>query len=114
MPAAGKSSQMRRRPGKPLPRPKPRPQISAPWSLRRANGLQILQLEPLKKLPWLVHGFSTRAGGASALPSGERVLNLSYAEWDSWEAVVQNRNSFQRTLGAEKMDLVTLRQIHSA
>jgi YfiH family protein len=114
MSAARKSSHTRRQPGKPLPRPKPRPRIAAPWSLRRANGLQILELAPLKRVPWLVHGFSTRTGGDSVLPSGERVLNLSYTEWDTREAVAQNRKSFQRALRAEKLDLIALRQVHSA
>ena len=103
-----------RQPGKPLPRPRPRPQIAAPWSLRRVDGLQILELAPFKRLPWLVHGFSTRTGGCSILPSGERALNLSYTEWDSRETVTQNRKAFQRALGAEKLNLVALRQFHSA
>src|SRR5215470_16380197 len=114
MPAARTSSHIRREPGKPLPRSKPRPQVVAPWSLRNANGVQILELELLAKYSWLVHGFSTRTGGASVLPSGEHVLNLSYSEWDDREAVEQNRKTFQRALRAEKLTLVALLQFHSA
>lgn len=114
MPVARKSPHVRRQPGKPLPRPKRRPRVDAPWLLRSVDGLQVLELEPLKKLPWLVHGFSTRSGGESVLPSGERVLSLSYTEWDNREAVARNRKTFQCALGAGKLELVALRQIHSA
>jgi len=61
MPNAAKTSRTRRQPGKPAPRPKPRPSVKTPWSLRTVRGVQILELAPFKKLPWLVHGFSTRA-----------------------------------------------------
>src|SRR5260370_30324549 len=82
MPNAAKASRTRRRPGKPAPRPVSQPKISSPWSLHRVRGMQILELAPFKKLPWLVHGFSTRTGGASVLNSGERVLNLGFTESD--------------------------------
>lgn len=114
MPAARKPSRVRRQAGKPLPRPKPRAQIAPPWSLRQANGLQVLQLEPFEEFSWLVHGFSTRQGGASVLPSGERVLNLSFTEWDQRESVVKNRAEFRHAIGADKCQLICLRQIHSA
>ncbi len=111
---AGKTAPVRRQPGKPLPRGKPRPQIEAPWSLRRGNGIEILELEPFKKLPWLAHGFSTRPGGSSVLPSGDRVLNLSFTEWDTREAVQRNRSAFQCAIGARGLEFVPLKQFHSA
>jgi len=114
MPTAVKSSRVRRKPGKPLPPPKRAPKIDAPWSLCSVRGLQILELAPFKKFPWLVHGFSTRAGGASVLPSGERVLNLGFTEWDTREAVQKNREAFQSAVGAERLKLVPLKQFHSA
>ncbi len=82
------------------------------WTERTARGLRILQASALAKLPWLVHGFSTRPGGVSEL-QGEKVLNLGFAEWDSQENVLENRRCFQSALGADDLTLVTLRQIHS-
>jgi polyphenol oxidase len=75
--------------------------------------MQILELAPFKKLPWLVHGFSTRVGGASVLDSGEHVLNLGFTDWDMRENVLQNRQSFQSALGAGRSTLLPLKQIHS-
>jgi len=111
---AAKTSHTRRQPGKPAPRPKSSPKIIAPWLLRSVRGVQILELVPFKKLPWLVHGFSTRSGGSSILPSGERVLNLGFADWDTREAVLKNRATFQSALGADHLKLVLLKQFHSA
>lgn len=73
----------------------------------------------LAKLDWLVHGFSTRVGGVSQLASPdasqktESLLNLGFTDWDSKEKVLENRKRFFRMLGADKMRVVTLRQIHS-
>jgi YfiH family protein len=89
----------------------PRP-VREPWSLRRSGGLQILQLAPFKKLPWLVHGFSTRTGGASIL-DGHQVLNLSFMEWDSKENVLENRQRFQSAIGARDFTVLPIKQIHS-
>ena len=82
------------------------------WTERTPRGLRILQVSALAKIPWLIHGFSTRPGGVSRL-QGEKVLNLSFAEWDSKENVLENRRRFQSALGAHGLTLVTLRQIHS-
>ena len=114
MPSTAKSSRVRRIPGKPAPRPKLRPTVAAPWSLRNVRGIQILELTPFKKLPWLVHGFSTRTGGASVLDSGEQVLNLGFTDWDNREAVLKNRQTFQAVIGAQDFALVPLRQFHSS
>jgi polyphenol oxidase len=114
MPAAVKTSRTRRLPGKAAPRPLPRPKISAPWSLRSAGGLEILELAPFKRISWLIHGFSTRAGGSSVLDSGERVLNLGFTEWDLRENVLANRQLFQTALGGGDLTLVLLKQFHSA
>jgi hypothetical protein len=76
--------------------------------------MQILELAPFNKLPWLVHGFSTRTGGASFLASGERLLNLGFTEWDSRENVLKNREVFQSALDASDADLIPLKQFHSA
>jgi YfiH family protein len=74
--------------------------------------MQILQVPALAKLPWLVHGFSTRPGGISPL-DGEKVLNLGFTEWDSKENVLENRRRFQSVLGAADLKLISLKQIHS-
>ena len=93
---------------------------NATWRLRRSNGLQILESPALARLNWLVHGFSTRPGGASqfpaqheAAPRRRKLLNLGFTEWDSRERVLENRKKFFASLGAAKMRVVGLRQIHS-
>jgi polyphenol oxidase len=87
--------------------------ISPPWTLRKSRGLQILRLAPFSKLPWLVHGFSTRNGGVSGL-DGAKVLNLGFMEWDRIDNVSENRKKFQTALGAQDLTLVPLKQIHSS
>ena len=96
------------------------PAASAKWNLRRNGGLQILEAPALAKLPWLLHGFSTRPGGASelkALRNGrdttEKVLNLGLTDWDTRDRVRDNRDKFLRSIGGSKMGIVALRQIHS-
>ena len=75
-----------------------------------------MQGDSLKPIPWLVHGFSTRAGGWSKVYGG-RTLNLGFTQQDSLQAVAQNRKDFVRRIGAagkgRPWPLVTLRQIHS-
>jgi hypothetical protein len=85
---------------------------SSNWIERKVRGVQILQVPALAKLPWLVHGFSTRPGGISPL-DGEKVLNLGFTEWDSRESVLENRRRFQSALGASNLKLISLKQIHS-
>lgn len=90
------------------------------WDLRRSSGLQILEALPFKKFDWLIHGFSTRAGGASILPSqmkhrsrSEKALNLGFTDWDRPRHVEENRRRFVNALSHRQMPLITLRQIHS-
>lgn len=52
----------------------------------------------LQKIPWLVHGFSTRIG---------------LAKWDTPAAVAANRKRLLAAIGAPRMPLATLRQVHS-
>jgi polyphenol oxidase len=86
--------------------------------------LSILHARQLSRYPWLLHGFSTRAGGFSgAYKKGD--LNLGFTKEDSPAAVERNRAAFLKKLGAvEKAraerhgarpfwPLVTLKQIHS-
>jgi polyphenol oxidase len=90
------------------------------WNLRRIGGLQVLEALALARLKWLVHGFSTRPGGASELTTirggqdtCEKVLNLGFTDWDKSERVRNNREKFFQAIGAGKMRVVALRQIHS-
>ena len=94
------------------------------WHLRRVSDLEILTAKIFEQAPWVVHGFSTRKGGASRL-DGVATLNLASAEWDSPAAVAKNRKVFAHALAGRKPaskhgakmgiepSLVTLRQIHS-
>ncbi|MGB7438417.1 MAG: peptidoglycan editing factor PgeF [Candidatus Acidiferrum sp.] len=86
--------------------------ISEPWTLRKRGGLRVLQLAPFSKLPWLVHGFSTRLGGSSTL-DGQDALNLGFMEWDAKENVLKNRVLLQNAIGASEFTLVPTKQIHS-
>jgi len=71
-----------------------------------------LQVPAFLKIPWLVHGFSTRPGGVSDR-DGEKVLNLGAVEWDTRENVEENKRRFQAAVGAEDSSFVSLHQIHS-
>ena len=80
----------------------------------------MLEVAPLAEIDWLVHGFSARPGGTSKLeaaargkPGSSGVLNLGFTDWDSRERVIENRARFLRALGASKMRLAGLRQMHS-
>jgi YfiH family protein len=43
----------------------------------------------------------------------QTVLNLGFTNWDSRTAVEQNRRALQRACQAERMTMVSLRQVHS-
>ncbi|MGH9746233.1 MAG: peptidoglycan editing factor PgeF [Candidatus Acidiferrales bacterium] len=112
---AKKKSAARQRPAA-----KRREPAGAKWNLRRAGGLQILEAPAFARLDWLVHGFSTRPGGASNLKplrngreASEKVLNLGFTEWDTRQRVFGNRGKFFAGIGAAKMRVVMLRQVHS-
>jgi polyphenol oxidase len=113
MPATAKSSPKQRRTKRHQPHVVLKPKINAPWRLRKSKGRQILELTPFRKLPWLIHGFSTSPGGVSPLES-QKVLNLGFTDWDTRENVLENRRLFQAALEAKNSTLITLKQIHSA
>ncbi len=81
---------------------------------KKATTPQIVAVDALRKLPWLIHGFSTRPGGFSKA-YGTPSLNLSFTKEDRRETVERNRAVFLQALGVAgtKTALVTLRQIHS-
>ena len=83
--------------------------------------LNILRAQNLEKIPWLVHGFSTRAGGFSRA-YGKADLNLGFTKDDPRATVERNRAAFLAALepargrqnkNAHDWKLITLRQIHS-
>jgi YfiH family protein len=80
----------------------------------RQAKLEIVRVSRLSKLPWLLHGFSTRVGGFSRAYGGA-ALNLGFTKDDSKAAVERNRAEFLRALssGHKPSPLITLRQIHS-
>jgi YfiH family protein len=73
-----------------------------------SSQIQLLHSETLD-FPWLVHSFSTRAGGVSR----GGTLNLGFTKNDSRAAVERNRNLFLKATGAEGLKSVSMRQIHS-
>jgi YfiH family protein len=78
--------------------------------------LQVLAAGNLQKLPWLVHGFSTRPNGLSTC-YGSRTLNLGFTKDDLPERVERNRGRLLLALnaanGKKSWPLITLRQVHS-
>jgi YfiH family protein len=84
-------------------------------SVLNKNTVNIVRATNLAKIPWLVHGFSTRTGGFSRAYGG-KALNLGFTKDDSSTAVERNRKAFLGRLAApasHTWPLVTLRQIHS-
>jgi YfiH family protein len=81
----------------------------------RAN-LRLLQSPDLKRVPWLVHGFTTRPGGLTTSYGG-RTLNLGFTKDDLRASVERNRKAALLAIGAASKSkpwpLVTLRQVHS-
>ena len=86
------------------------------WSLRAIGDLHILTANIFQSQPWLLHGFSTRSGGASRL-AGRSVLNLGFTNWDSRKNVQENRSKFVRAMSKGGLPaaqhLISLRQVHS-
>jgi len=79
---------------------------------RKSRDIRILQVPAIAKLPWLVHGFSTKPGGVS-IQDAQKVLNLGFTDWDTKENVLENRRCFQSALGDTDLKLISLKQIHS-
>lgn len=88
------------------------PAITKPKSRTK---VEILQAAPLARISWLVHGFSTRQGGASRA-YGKGSLNLGFTVHDERMAVAKNRSALISVVTkGSKADwsLVSLRQVHS-
>jgi len=82
----------------------------------RGNRPQPVQAADLKRIAWLVHGFSTRAGGVTSCYEGQS-LNLGYTKEDSRDHVQENRRRFLTALEAvtrgRLWPLIAGHQIHS-
>ncbi|HVW77235.1 MAG TPA: peptidoglycan editing factor PgeF [Alloacidobacterium sp.] len=81
-----------------------------------APPLTIERLPMLSSLPWLMHGFSTRLGGATTVykPDEPGELNLGFTASDSKDNVLANRRLFISSIAGSALPLVTLKQIHSS
>ena len=88
-----------------------------PTTTKGSVKVQPLKAAKLTKLPWLVHGFSTRIGGISKA-YGKNSLNLGFTKEDTRAAVEKNRATFQKSIGAldkrgKPWPMATLKQVHS-
>jgi len=83
---------------------------------RKSTGLKLLQSADLKRVPWLVHGFTTRPGGFTTSYGG-RTLNVGFTKDDLRASVERNRKAALVAAGAVSKStpwpMITLRQIHS-
>jgi hypothetical protein len=59
---------------------------------RKSTGLKLLQSPDLKRVPWLVHGFTTRPGGFTTSYGG-RSLNVGFTKDDLRANVEHNRKA---------------------
>jgi YfiH family protein len=85
---------------------------------KKAAAVRVLRAKALERLPWLAHGYSTRAGGVSKAFGRKGDLNLGFSKEDARAAVEENRSRFVAALVSEKgtasrWPLVTLKQVHS-
>jgi YfiH family protein len=87
-----------------------------PAKIAKESKSSLLYSQAFTRIPWLVHGFSTRLDGASRV-YGRNALNLGFTKHDSKATVERNRMVFLEKLGAKTgkklWPLVTVRQIHS-
>lgn len=81
-------------------------------ALKTKTAPVVLTIPRFERIPWLVHGFSTRLAGFSKAYRG-KALNLGFTHDDDRGAVERNRTAFLRAIDAKGWPLVTLRQIHS-
>ena len=74
------------------------------------KGLGLVRVSAWDQLPWLQHGFSTRAGGVSQVYGRADDLNLGFTAQDDRVAVGANRAAVLAELGGQA--LATMRQVH--
>ena len=83
-----------------------------------SNQFEVLRIDALSAIPWIVHGFSTRTGGVSTCYGGKS-LNLGMTQHDAHANVERNRMLFEEALGATNDEgtlwpRVQIKQVHSA
>jgi YfiH family protein len=86
------------------------------------NRAPLLRAASLAALPWLRHGFTTRAGGVSTIYGRPDDLNLGMTKEDDRDMVLENRRILVEAACARDhaedrqpaWPLVSTRQIHSA
>jgi YfiH family protein len=78
----------------------------------RRDGLEWLECTALSRLPWLIHGFSTRTDHKAG--SRPRGFSLGHGASTNSRRIDRNRHRFYRALGAQAFLPASLRQIHSA
>ena len=72
----------------------------------------LVQVPAWAQYPWLLHGFSTRLDGQSAVYGG-RQLNLGFTAEDDRSTVLNNRAYLLHAIaGAHASTLLTIRQVH--
>jgi YfiH family protein len=77
------------------------------------STVPVLTVPAWGEYPWLVHGFSTRAGGVSSVYGGN-TLNLGWTKEDDPALVAENRRRFLNAVDEDgEAVLVGVRQIHS-
>jgi polyphenol oxidase len=84
---------------------------------KQVAGIEVVRVGAWEQYDWLRHGFSTRAGGVSAV-YGANSLNLGWTKEDDPASVAENRRRFLRAAAGEMagkpgFTLVTVRQTHS-
>jgi YfiH family protein len=81
-----------------------------------AASVAVLNVPEWNDLPWLVHGFSTRAGGRTTAYGRTGDLNLGFTEEDDRASVIGNRELLLEQLGSgdHGSSLALVRQVHSS
>lgn len=80
-------------------------------TVHECGGVVYLTFPILEQLPGIVHGFSTRLGGASQGDVG--TMNLSFSRESSRQNVEENYRRLAKAIGYEPERLVCSRQTHT-
>src|ERR1700739_3314215 len=85
---------------------------------RQRSRCEVVHSPLLAEIPWIISGFSTRAGGKSMIYSpGQKAgeLNLGFTTSDERKTVLANRRLFLKEVAGDPgFPVVTVRQIHSS
>ena len=86
---------------------------SSTSSRSKVPEVRVVTVPGWGQYPWLLHGFSTRAGGVSSVYGGN-TLNLGWTKEDNPALVAENRRRFLSAVDAnDEAVLVGVRQVHS-